>query len=63
MLVTLDRNLSYQQRMANRTFVVLTIRVTDQTPESFRVLVPKLRRALEQVAQGEVREISAEVDE
>jgi predicted nuclease of predicted toxin-antitoxin system len=35
-LVTLDGNIPFQQRIANRPFAVVVMRVRDQTPESFR---------------------------
>lgn len=57
-LVTLDRNLTYQQNVAGRPFAVIVLRVNDQTPEAFKVLVPALFRALCDVKPGEVREVS-----
>src|SRR5262245_4276949 len=57
-LVTLDRNLTQQQKMAGRPFGVIVLRVSDQAPESFRALLPELAKALRDVRPGEVREVS-----
>jgi len=57
-LVTLDRNLTYQQKVAGRAFGIIVLRVSDQTPESFKALVPGLAEALRDAKPGEVREVS-----
>ena len=53
-LITLDGNLSYQQRIGGRLVAVIVLRVTTQTPEAFRSLVPALQKAIENVKSGEV---------
>jgi predicted nuclease of predicted toxin-antitoxin system len=57
-LVTLDRNLVYQQKVAGRPICVIVLSVVDQTPEAFRALVPALIDALGEVKPGEVRQVS-----
>ena len=58
-LVTLDRNLTYQQKIAGRPIAVVVLRVSDQSPEAFRGLVPALIEAIEDVEPGEVKELGA----
>jgi predicted nuclease of predicted toxin-antitoxin system len=58
-LVTLDRNLTYQQKIAGRPIAVVVLRVSDQTPDAFRRLVPALIEAIENVERGEVKELGA----
>ena len=54
-LVTLDRNLMYQQRVSGRPISVIVLRVVNQTPEAFRALLPALIEVLGEVTAGEVR--------
>jgi predicted nuclease of predicted toxin-antitoxin system len=56
-LVTLDRNLMYQQKIAGRSIAVVVLRVTEQTPKVFRTLVPPLSDALRVIKAGEVKVI------
>jgi predicted nuclease of predicted toxin-antitoxin system len=53
-LVTLDRNLGYQQKIAGRPLAVIVLRVPDQTPEAFRALVPALHNAISDAKPGQV---------
>ena len=53
-LVTLDRNLTYQQRIAGRPIAVVVVRVPEQTPEAFRAMVPALIEAIGNAKQGEM---------
>lgn len=56
-LVTLDRDLAYQQKMAGRSFGVVVLRVSEQTPEAFHALLPKLTKVLRKVKPGQVIEV------
>lgn len=56
-LVTLDRNLTYQQKISGRPVAVMVIRVTEQTPEAFRALLPALRSAIGAAQPGAVQEV------
>lgn len=53
-LVTLDRNLPYQQNLTTLSFAVVLMRVSDQTPASFRRLLPELNEAVENCMPGDV---------
>lgn len=57
-LVTVDRSLRYQQRIDNRTFGLLVLRVTSNRLQGMLPLVPALIAALNEVQAGEVREVS-----
>jgi predicted nuclease of predicted toxin-antitoxin system len=61
-LVTLDRSIPHQQQIAGRRLAVIVLRVQDQTPESFRALVPALVDAINEVKPGEVRELADYLD-
>jgi predicted nuclease of predicted toxin-antitoxin system len=52
-LVTLDRNLTYQRKIAGRLAGVVVLRVAEQTPEAFLAVVPALRAAVREVRPGE----------
>ncbi len=54
-LVTLDRSLSYQQKIAGQRIAVVVIRVNEQTPEAFQAVIPQLNEAISDIALGEVR--------
>ena len=51
-LVTLDRNLSYQNQIAGRPIGIVVLRVADQSPPSFSVLVPSLTTAINEAKPG-----------
>jgi hypothetical protein len=53
-LVTLDRNLTYQQKLVGRPVAVVVLRVADQTPEAFQAAVPALNKAIAEVAAGQI---------
>lgn len=53
-LVTMDRNLVFQQRLAGRRLAVVVVRVTDQSPQSFEAIVPALDRAISGAAPGQI---------
>ena len=53
-LVTLDCNLTYQQKIAQRQLTVTVLQVADQTPASFKALVPKIELAIDQAKAGKV---------
>jgi predicted nuclease of predicted toxin-antitoxin system len=53
-LVTLDRNLTYQQKIEKRSVAVIILRVAEQTPETFQALVPQLRAAVRSAAAGSI---------
>lgn len=52
-LVTLDRNLSYQQRVAGRSIAIIVLRVSAQTPEAFRSLMPEVNAILGKIEPGQ----------
>ena len=54
-LVTLDRNLTYQQKIAGRTFAVVVMRVSEQTPKAFRSVLPQLNSAIANCSAGQVK--------
>jgi predicted nuclease of predicted toxin-antitoxin system len=56
-LVTLDSNIPYQQKVAGRPFAVIVLRISDQTPEAFRALIPALIQAVGAARAGEVRQV------
>lgn len=58
-LVTLDRNLTYQQKIEGRPMAVIVLRVPDQTPEAFRTLMVQLRAALRSTSSGAVAVVVA----
>ena len=45
-LVTRDRNLTFQQRIAGRTVAIVVLRSFDQSPAAFKALVPSLKSAI-----------------
>ena len=45
-LVTRDRNLAYQQRIADRSMAIVVLRVRRQTPDAFKAQVPALLSAI-----------------
>jgi predicted nuclease of predicted toxin-antitoxin system len=53
-LATLDRNMAYQQMIAERGLAVVVLRVPDQTPEAFRSLIPALNEVIANAAAGTV---------
>ena len=56
-LITLDRNLTYQQKITNRELAVIVIQVAEQTPEAFKTLTPKIEQAIGQAKVGKVLEV------
>jgi predicted nuclease of predicted toxin-antitoxin system len=60
-LVTLDRNLTYQQKIAGRSMVVIVIRVREQTPAAFKTLLPELKIAIGTAAPGIVSVIGEDI--
>jgi len=56
-LVTLDSSIPHQQRVSGRSFAVIVVRVPDQTPETFRDLIPSLMQAIKSAKPGEVRKV------
>jgi predicted nuclease of predicted toxin-antitoxin system len=57
-LVTLDRNLTFQQKITGRPISVIVLCVAEQTPEAFRTLLPRLRAALRNASPGHVQVVS-----
>jgi predicted nuclease of predicted toxin-antitoxin system len=58
-LVTVDKGLLYQQRIAGRSFGVVLLRATSNRLADLLPLVPALREALSDLLPGEFREVSA----
>jgi predicted nuclease of predicted toxin-antitoxin system len=53
-LATLDRNLTYQQKILGRPVAVVVLRITDQTPDAFQAIIPALNKAIAEAAAGQV---------
>ena len=58
-LITLDRNLIYQQKIANRPLAVIVVQIAEQTPEGFKALIPDIHKAINKAAVGRVLEVAA----
>ena len=58
-LVTLDRNLTFQQKIAGRSISVIVLRMAEQTPEAFRALLPPLAAAIRSASSGHVRVVGS----
>ncbi len=58
-LVTLDRNLTYQQKIEGRSIAVIVLRVPEQTPEAFRALMAQLQSAIRSASTGAVAVVGA----
>ncbi len=54
-LVTLDRNLTLQQKIKGRQISVIVLRIASQSPESIATLVPALRSAISNWRAGLVQ--------
>lgn len=53
-LVTRDRNLTFQQKIAGRSIAVVVLRSLDQSPASFDALLPELKAAIAVAKPGTV---------
>lgn len=53
-LVTRDRNLTFQQKIAGRSVAVVVLRSLDQSPASFHALLPELKAAIAAARPGTV---------
>lgn len=53
-LVARDRNLTFQQMIANRSIAVVVLRSIDQPPAAFDALLPELKIAIDGAAPGTV---------
>jgi predicted nuclease of predicted toxin-antitoxin system len=53
-LVTMDRNIAFQQRLAGRAIAVAVLHLPDQSPEAFRAIIPALEKAIAEVPVGTV---------
>lgn len=53
-LVTRDRNLTFQQEIAGRSVAVVVLRSLDQSPADFDALLPELMAAIGAAAPGTV---------
>ena len=51
-LVTRDRNLTFQQKIAGRSIAVVVLRSIDQSPAAFDALLPDLRTAIAAASPG-----------
>jgi len=59
-LITVDRNIPYQQRMTNLAIAVLILVAKRNKYEHLKPLIPRARQALETIKPGEVVEIEAD---
>lgn len=57
-LVTVDKSLPKQQRLDNRSFAVIVLRTRSNRLTDLLPLVSVLRRAIEELRPGQVRELS-----
>ncbi len=53
-LVTRDRNLSFQQKIVGRSVAVVVLRSLDQSPAAFDALLPELKAAISAAEPGTV---------
>lgn len=53
-LVTRDRNVTFQQKIAGRSIAVVVLRSLDQSPAAFDALLPELKAAIRAAAPGTV---------
>jgi len=56
-MLTADKNIEKQQRMAGRSIALIVLRAFDNTLESHVVLVDEVRKALTTINGGKVVEI------
>ncbi len=56
-LITLDRNLAYQQQINNRQLAVIVLQVAEQMPEAFRALIPEICKAIGKARSGKLLEV------
>lgn len=56
-LVTRDRNLTFQQTIAGRSFAVVVLRSLDQSPAAFDALLPELIAAIAAATPGSVTRV------
>lgn len=57
-LVTVDKSLPRQQRLDNRSFAVIVLRVRTNRLADLLPLVPALRLAIKELCPGQVRELA-----
>lgn len=57
-LVTVDKSLPKQQRLGDRSFAVVVLRTKTNRLADLLPLVPALRRAIEELRPGQVREMA-----
>lgn len=55
--VMLDGNIPFQQRVVGRSFAVIVLRLRDQSPDSFKAIMPALKRTIPAKA-GEVHNVA-----
>jgi hypothetical protein len=60
-LVTLDRGIQNQNAIGGRTFALVVLYVSSQTPKAFRSLVPDLNAAIKAAKPGSVHRVAAQV--
>ena len=53
-LVTRDRNLTFQQKIVGRSVAVVVLRSLDQSPAAFDALLPELKAAISAASPGSV---------
>ncbi len=56
-LITVDRNLRYQQNLRDRPFDVVVLRAKSNRITDLLALMPRLRDVLGELRPGEVREV------
>jgi hypothetical protein len=59
LLVTVDKNLQFQQDLRQRPFAIAVLRAKSNRIHDLLPLVPKLLSALPAISLGQVREIQA----
>jgi predicted nuclease of predicted toxin-antitoxin system len=58
-LVTMDKNSPFQQRVSDRPFGIIVMRARGSRLKDLLPLIPNLHAALEDIRPGEVREITS----
>ncbi len=57
-LVTRDRNLTFQQMISSRSIAVVVLRLLEQSPAAFDALLPELRDPISAATPGTVTLVS-----
>jgi predicted nuclease of predicted toxin-antitoxin system len=56
-LVTMDRNMAFQQSLSGRSIALVVLQLPDQSPDAFRALIPALNKAIAEAGTGTVLKV------